>query len=125
MALPDTGPDSIIATRRWYQRMIEVYLEECFERRKPARVIDLARRLGADRSATSRLVAQLFGKALGDIMRDRQFEYAARMLAHTPLEVVEVGRAAAFGNTTTFFRAFRKHFGMTPAEYRANATKRQ
>jgi len=53
-------------------------------------------------------------------MRDLQFAYAILLLTTTPLPVTEVGRAAAFGNATSFFRAFRKRFGVTPAEYRRN-----
>lgn len=125
MALPDTSKDSVLASRQWYERIFEMYVADCFKGRTAARVSELADLMGTTRPAVSRLVLQLFGRSLREILRERQLEYAVYLLTTTPLSVVEVGHAAAFGDATTFFRVFRKHFGMTPHEYRANGTKRQ
>ena len=45
---------------------------------------------------------------------------AARMLASDD-SIVDVALAAGFNSHEVFTRAFRRHFGRTPAEYRANA----
>jgi len=124
MALPDTSETSVLASRQWYERIFEMYVADCCKGRTVARVSELADLMGTTRPAVSRLVLQLFGRPLRDILRERQLAYAAHLLTTTPLPVVEVGKAAAFGHATTFFRVFRKHFGMTPEEYRVNGTNR-
>ena len=120
MVLAAIAGQNVVATRRGYERIIRIYAEQCFRARRRASVSELAARLGENRPAVSRRVIQLFGKPLGELLRDLQFAYAIQLLTTTPLPVAEVGRAAAFGDATSFFRAFRKRYGMTPAEYRMN-----
>jgi len=123
MVLPDTSRESVIPIRPFYERLIEMYVIRCFRARTPARVSELADLLGNNRTAVSRLIRQLFGKPLGQILREKQFAYATFLLTTTPLEILKVARVTAFGDPSTFFRAFQREYGVTPAAYRANATK--
>jgi AraC-like DNA-binding protein len=123
MVLPDTSRYCVIAIRVGYERLIEMYVLQCFRARTPARVSELADLLGNCRPAVSRLICQLFGRPLGKILRARQFQYATFLLETTPLEILKVAQVTGFGDPSTFFRSFRNEYGMTPAAYRANATK--
>lgn len=111
------------ADRRRYEQIIDRYLAECYAKRTPARVSELADLLTAARPYLSRVIPQLFGKPLQRVLRERQLEEAKRLLRVTMLPVRDVAIASAFGTETTFYRCFREAFGMTPNEYRREVTK--
>jgi AraC-like DNA-binding protein len=105
--------------RRRFERIIDVYLRDCFEARTPARASELAQKLSANRQHISRTIRLRFDRSLAEILREKQLAEAVRLLTTTPLRLDEVAAAAAFGHPRTFYRAFRKAFGITPARYRA------
>ena len=104
--------------RQRLERAIELYQREFYRTRSVSRVSELAERLGANRPHLSRIVGQILGKPLGDALRERQLAYAAELLVETRLRIAEIANAAAFGTERTFFRAFKRIYGQTPAEYR-------
>ena len=110
------------ADRRRYEQIIETYLRDCYAQRTVARVSELAQFLDANRQYLSRIIPQLFGKPLRTVLRERQLREAMRLLRVTPLSVDEIAAASAFGHRTTLFRLFRQAFGMTPSDYRRQAT---
>jgi AraC-like DNA-binding protein len=114
-----------IRERQRYEQIIEHYLADCYRLRTAARVSELADLLRAARPYLSRVILRLFGKPLGRVLRDRQLEEACRLLRLTPLTLDEIALAAAFGTRTTFYRLFRRHFGMTPIEYRESGYRLQ
>jgi len=110
------------ADRRRYEQIIETYLRDCYAQRTVARVSELAQFLDANRPYLSRIIPQLFGKPLRTILRERQLREAMRLLRVTPLGVDEIAAASAVGHRSTLFRLFRQAFGMTPSDYRQQAT---
>ena len=104
--------------RRRYERIIDVYLRDCFDARTVARASELAEKLSANRQHISRTIRLLFGRPLAAILRQKQLAEAVRLLTTTPLDVKAVAGAAAFGHQRTFQRNFRKAFGLTPTQYR-------
>lgn len=117
MAIPTNG-SSADTDRQHYEEMIGKYLRDCYASRTAARVSELANLLNAPRTYLSRVIPQIFGKPLRNILRDRQLDEALRLLRLTNLSIEEVALASAFGTEVTFHRLFRAAFGMTPAEYR-------
>jgi AraC-like DNA-binding protein len=107
------------ADRRRYEQIIEQYLSDCYARRTPARVGELADLLGGSRPYLSRLIPHLFGRPLGVILSERKLREAKRLLDVTTLGLDDIAAASAFGHRSTFFRQFQSAFGVTPAEYRA------
>lgn len=122
-ATPQSAPRA--TERHRIERAIELYLQQCYRMPTVARVSELAASLGANRTYLSRVVPRVLGEPLGVALRKRQLAYAEQLLLRTELTVVEIARAAAFGTVRTFFRAFSRAFGMTPAAYRQKATKCQ
>jgi AraC-like DNA-binding protein len=118
-----SGKGTRHAERHRIERAIELYLARCYRGRTVARVSELAIYLGVNRTHLSRVVSQVIGEPLGAALRRRQLTYAATLLRNASMTVSEVAAAAAFGTQRTFFRAFRRAFGMTPGVYRENATK--
>jgi AraC-like DNA-binding protein len=114
-----------IAQRRLVEFIISHYLRECFRSRTVARASELAERLSANRATFSRTMTRTLGRTLLAEMRKRQLEHASRLLQMTDLPLAEIASRSAFGDRSTFFRAFRAGFGMTPGEYRKTACARQ
>lgn len=79
---------------------------------------DLARHLSVSKRQTSRILRQLCGNSFHEKLEEIRMHYALQRLVYTdePVESIalQVGYTAASG----FYVAFKKSFGMTPAQYR-------
>jgi AraC-like DNA-binding protein len=111
------------ADRRRYYRIIDLYLAECYAKHSVVRISELAERLGGNRQHVSRVVLRLFGQRLRDLLRERQFVYAVQLLKSSILSAREVGESAGFGHSSTFIRAFKARFGVTPTVFRRKSSK--
>ena|ERR1043166_2657563 len=109
--------------RQRLERAAELYLRSCYERRTAARADEFAEHLRRSRSYLSRIVPETLGVSLRVFLRERQLVYARHLLATTNRSTVVIGQAAGFGTHPTFYRCFKKAFGMTPGEYRKQVTK--
>jgi AraC family transcriptional regulator, positive regulator of tynA and feaB len=68
-----------------------------------------------------RYLHQLFqgtGETAAEHLRRRRLERAHRLLATARLPVTQVAYTCGFASPSTFSRAFRAHFGITPSESR-------
>ena len=48
-------------------------------------------------------------------------QHAATLLRNTRLSVREIALAAGYHNSSHFYHLFERHFGVSPAAYRADA----
>lgn len=64
------------------------------------------------------IVRQSTGKTLGMLIEDARFELACSLLSETGMSNEEVAQKAGFGTTNTFYRLFKKRFGITPGAWR-------
>lgn len=62
------------------------------------------------------------GLAPGETIRQRQFEEARRLLATTRLSITLVAEQSGFGSSSDFARAFRAAQGISPSDYRKQAS---
>lgn len=118
-----TGRHSRHGLRQRLERAAELYLLSCYERRTAARADEFAEHLRRSRPYLSRIVPEALGVSLRVFLRERQLTYARHLLATTNRSTVVIGQAAGFGTHPTFYRCFKKAFGMTPGEYRRQVTK--
>ena len=69
-------------------------------------------------------VTQLFQKKASttfhDFVTQRRME-KARKLIHEDMPLEQVGKEVGYRDHSTFYRAFRKFFGVSPREYRIQA----
>lgn len=114
---------SLSVQRQRIDRLLELYLRDCYRLRTVARASELAANLGANRTYLSRTVPAALGMPLRQALHKRQLEYAAHLLRRTRLTVDEIAARAAFGHRSTFYRRFRKAFGESPEAYRLKVTK--
>ncbi len=67
----------------------------------------------------SRALAQVTGRTTKELITDRVMLEAARLLRFTDLTVGEVASRAGFDDQLYFSRAFKRHYGEAPTDYRA------
>lgn len=63
--------------------------------------------------------------SLADLLRDRRIETAMQRLLMTDEPVERIAEHAGFIDYTTFFRAFRKRYGMSPTDRRREAAQQR
>jgi len=83
----------------------------------------MARMLGTYPSAVSRALGRAGNTAFYDYVNEYRVREAQRLLTdpvESRFKVEALGRQAGFRARSTFFKLFRQHTGVTPAEYRAS-----
>ena len=65
-----------------------------------------------------RIFHALVGESLGIYLRRIRLERAALHLQFVPASVTEVGYAAGYGSPSAFTKAFHRHFGVSPSDFR-------
>ena len=81
-------------------------------------VSHLADICGISVTTLNRLFRDRFGKSPKQYWDKIRFGHAAKALATSDLPVKEVGFDNGFGNPLYFSTAFKKHFGVSPSEFR-------
>jgi len=66
----------------------------------------------------ARIAQKHYGMSLQKLVTVKRLETAAKLLASTSDCIEEIGQKVGFQARSSFYRAFRLHFGTTPAEYR-------
>lgn len=78
----------------------------------------LAKRIHLSPSRTAHLVKEETGQSFTELLQKCRLDYAANLLKNTVRSVSEIASACGFGTVANFHRMFRRHYGMTPIEYR-------
>ncbi len=65
-----------------------------------------------------RHVKIIYGSTPGTIVRHLRLSHAARLLAGSTLSIGNVAETSGYESTSSFAALFKKHFNMTPREYR-------
>jgi LacI family transcriptional regulator len=86
----------------------------------PLRVRDILTRVPLSRRPLEKRFFQAVGRTLHEEILRTQMEHARRLLAGTDMSVLQVSLSAGLANRNQFTAHFRKHFGVSPADYRKN-----
>ncbi len=82
-------------------------------------VADISQAAGLSRRQLERSFRQQTGFSLSEHIVRRRMQEASRLLrAHARARIPEVAEHVGYTDTRTFFRAFRRHFGESPAVHR-------
>lgn len=79
----------------------------------------IARACGLNRAKLTRGFRELFACSISEAIAERRLGQAGRLLLTTDLPVSRVGYEAGYLNNASFARAFGRHFGRSPSDYRA------
>ena len=102
------------------RKIADLYLRSCFGAETPPHVGEMAHQLGLQPHELAKLFRSLLGSTPSDYLKSGQIAHAQKLLGSTSLSLNAVGYACGFGTRATFFRAFRRLTGMTPAVYRSS-----
>lgn len=83
----------------------------------------LSEHCGYSERHTSRLIRNYTGMSFSVFIRTIKLRHAADYLANSNLSISEVFDVVGYSDMSSFHRAFKKTYGMTPAEYRLNIKK--
>jgi AraC-like DNA-binding protein len=83
-----------------------------------ATVLTLSRRFGINEFKLKYGFKKLFNTSPIKYLLDRRLVHAAVLLRSTDRHVSEVARTTGYSLPNNFTIAFRRHFGMTPLQYR-------
>ncbi|CAH1220698.1 MULTISPECIES: response regulator transcription factor [Paenibacillus] len=66
----------------------------------------------------SKLYKQSTGEGISDYIMRSRMDRAVHLLKHTSMKIYEVGQEVGYNNTPYFIQVFRKHYGLTPQDFR-------
>jgi transcriptional regulator GlxA family with amidase domain len=101
-----------------FRRIADEYLTGCESPEKSPSVNGLAKLAGVRRERFSDEFLRLVGERPSEYLKRGQIERAKTLLVTTHLTMDEVAYACCYANIVTFFRAFRRSMGTTPARFR-------
>jgi AraC family transcriptional regulator of adaptative response / methylphosphotriester-DNA alkyltransferase methyltransferase len=84
---------------------------------------DIARRVASSRRQLQRAYAEIGGTTFRDHLTGVRMEKAADLLATRGLTVREVAHRVGYRQPAQFAKAFRRHHGVAPSDYRADGAR--
>lgn len=73
----------------------------------------------------SKLFKKHTGRNLSEYINLLKLEVASKMLSESNKRIETIGYEVGFNNKSYFYRVFKKHYGVTPEEYRRSSIKRK
>ena len=86
---------------------------------------DVTTHVGMSSRTLSRNFAQITGETVMERLQTLRLQQAATLLAETEDSLTIIGNAVGIPEPSYFCRRFKKHFNMTPAQYRRRARGRE
>lgn len=86
---------------------------------------DLSRHFSYSYNYLSHLFTATMRRSLKDYVTEKKFELACDWLRNTDKTITDISDELSFNTIHTFSRAFKNHFGLSPAAYRAKNTKQK
>ena len=84
----------------------------------------LAKKCFYNPSYFSRSFKEKFGVTLVDYISSARAEEAARQIRESEASLEDIARACGFSDKSSMYRAFYRHFGSSPGEYREQSAKK-
>lgn len=78
----------------------------------------LTKDVGISRAQLHRKMKEMTGISTSEFIRNLRLEQAAQLIREGKINITQVAFAVGFNNQTHFSTIFKKHFGMTPTEYK-------
>ena len=99
------------------------YINSYFKKNLSAK--ETASKLGLSVSSLNRFLVSEFGGTFSKILTDVRMSFSGSLLlAYPEINIVKIAQESGIDSEATFYRLFKKHYGMTPKEYRKMILKR-
>lgn len=85
---------------------------------KTLKVSQIAKKLNLNRSYLYKIFKEETGYSIKDYLGQIRMEKSADLLINTTFHISEVANAVGFTDALAFSKAFKKHFGQSPSNYR-------
>lgn len=82
------------------------------------KIKDIAEHIGLSEKYLSTLFKKETGQTVISYIEERQMEAAGQMLIYTSRSYAEISDSLSFCSQSYFSKVFKKHYGMTPMQYR-------
>lgn len=112
-------PENINKTVRIAAEFIQNHFKE------PIGLTEAAQEAGVNPSYLSYLFTQEMGIGFSNFLLSQRLSCAGELLEQTDLKIREIGNRSGFNDYHYFSKAFKKRYGMSPAEYRRHHTRHQ
>lgn len=100
------------------QKLIMDVLSYIEEHYRDGELEELAKQLHYDMRWLSKEIKKRTGLTYTELVQKKRLQQAAYLLMTTNMNVLDIGLAVGYDNTSYFHRIFQKQFGMTPRKYR-------
>ncbi|MBE6621405.1 MAG: AraC family transcriptional regulator [Ruminococcaceae bacterium] len=97
------------------RRTVSDYLETSY---RTATLTELSELVGMTPPYVSRRITELFGASFSDLVKEKRFAEAERLLLHSDMPVSAIAEAIGYENNSFFHRRFREQYGTSPAKWR-------
>lgn len=87
---------------------------------RPCTIQALAQEVNLSHSHLQHLFKQQTGVCLGHLLAEQRLHQAAYLLTHSNLRVKEIACTVGYEHTSSFIRAFERHFTQAPRLFRQN-----
>ncbi len=110
-------------------KILKAKLLELMESDKPyldntIRLSDLGERLNLSRHHISQLINEQFDSSFFDFLNSYRIREAQELLlSENDLNITEVIFSSGFNNRGSFYKAFKKHTGVSPSQFKTQQTK--
>lgn len=98
---------------------VRQYLESCLAIESPPRVSELAELAGLSPTQLTKGFHRRYGMSAAEYLKRWQIARAEELMRQTTLSTTVIAYRCGFGTRRTFFRAYRRIKGKTPAAFRA------
>lgn len=95
---------------------ILIYLQSNYL--SPIFLQQLAKHFGYSASRFSHLFNSCFGCTIAEYINTLRCRHASGLLANDSVPIITVAMSSGFSSMRTFYRSFKKCFGVTPSQYR-------
>ena len=96
------------------------YIQDNF---KTVTLTDMASYFNYSESYLSRIITTYSGSSFSEVVKSAKLRNAARLLESSDMPIGDISMESGYEDRTYFHKAFKKQYGMTPAEYRKSRNK--
>jgi AraC family transcriptional regulator of adaptative response / methylphosphotriester-DNA alkyltransferase methyltransferase len=115
--MPTQRPATIRLRTSLYEESVRIVEEEYAS---DLALDDIAHRVASSRRQLQRAYAEIGGTTFRDHLTQVRMQRAAELLRTERLSVREVAARVGYRQPAQFAKAFRRHIGLAPSEYRMN-----